>query len=261
MERALWIAKTGLDTQNTNMAVISNNLANVSTTGFKRGRAIFEDLLYQNIRQPGAQTSGDTMLPSGLMLGSGARTVATEKLHAQGNLIQTDNSFDVAIEGRGFLQILMPDGEIGYTRDGSFRADATGRLVTASGYPVEPAINIPVDAQSFSIGRDGNASVVLPGNVAPVPVGDILLADFINPSGLEPIGGNLYIQTAASGVPLVGQPGLDGLGSLQQGSLEASNVNVVEELVNMIQTQRSYEMNSKAISAVDGMLRYLGQNT
>ena len=261
MDRALWVAKTGLETQNTRMAVISNNLANVSTTGFKRGRAIFQDLLYQNIRQPGAQTSTDTMLPSGLMLGSGARTVATEKLHMQGNLVSTENSFDVAIEGRGFFQILLPDGEIGYSRDGSFRADANGRLVTASGYPVEPAINIPVDAQSFSIAENGIASVVLPGVATPVAVGDIQLADFINPTGLQATGSNLYIQTVASGVPVVGEPGLDGLGSLQQGSLEASNVSVVVELVNMIETQRAYEMNSKAISAVDGMLRYLGQNT
>ncbi len=261
MDRALWVAKTGLETQNTRMAVISNNLANVSTTGFKRGRAIFQDLLYQNIRQPGAQTSADTMLPSGLMLGSGARTVATEKLHMQGNVVSTENSFDVAIEGRGFFQILLPDGEIGYSRDGSFRADANGRLVTASGYPVEPAINIPVDAQSFSIAENGIASVVLPGVATPVSVGDIQLADFINPTGLQATGSNLYIQTVASGAPVVGEPGLDGLGSLQQGSLEASNVSVVVELVNMIETQRAYEMNSKAVSAVDGMLRYLGQNT
>lgn len=261
MDRALWVSKTGLEAQNTRMAVISNNLANVSTTGFKRSRAIFEDLVYQNIRQPGAQTSEDTILPSGLMLGSGVRTVATEKLHSQGNLIHTDNSFDVAIEGRGYLQILLPDGEIGYTRDGSFRVDAQGRLVTAGGNPVEPAINVPENAQSVSISSDGIVGVVIPGNTEPVPVGNLQLADFINPTGLQPIGENLYKQTVASGAPQQGVPGLDGFGSLTQGSLESSNVNVVEELVNMIETQRAYEMNSKAVSAVDGMLRNLNQNT
>ena len=261
MDRALWISKTGLEAQNTRMAVISNNLANVSTTGFKRSRAIFEDLVYQNIRQPGSQTSEDTILPSGLMLGSGVRTVATEKLHSQGNLIHTENSFDVAIEGRGYLQILMPDGQIGYTRDGSFRVDAQGRLVTAGGNPVEPAINVPENAQSVSISSDGAIGVVIPGNVEPVPVGNLQIADFINPTGLQPVGENLYTQTVASGAPQQGVPGLDGFGSLTQGSLESSNVNVVEELVNMIETQRAYEMNSKAISAVDGMLRNLNQNT
>ena len=200
-------------------------------------------------------------LPSGLMLGSGVRTVATEKLHSQGNLIQTENAFDVAIEGRGYLQILMPDGQIGYTRDGSFRVDAQGRLVTAGGNPVEPAINIPENAQSVSISSDGVVGVVIPGNVEPVPVGNLQLADFINPTGLQPVGENLYTQTVASGAPQQGVPGLDGFGSLMQGSLESSNVNVVEELVNMIETQRAYEMNSKAVSAVDGMLRNLNQNT
>ena len=261
MDRALWISKTGLEAQSTRMAVISNNLANVSTTGFKRSRAIFEDLVYQNIRQPGSQTSEDTILPSGLMLGSGVKTVATEKLHSQGNLIQTENSFDVAIEGRGYLQILMPDGQIGYTRDGSFRVDAQGRLVTAGGNPVEPAINIPENAQSVSISSDGAVGVVIPGNVEPVPVGNLQIADFINPTGLQPVGENLYTQTVASGAPQQGVPGLDGFGSLSQGSLESSNVSVVNELVNMIETQRAYEMNSKAVSAVDGMLRNLNQNT
>ncbi|MDH5217906.1 MAG: flagellar basal-body rod protein FlgG, partial [Gammaproteobacteria bacterium] len=224
-------------------------------------RAIFEDLVYQNIRQPGSQTSEDTILPSGLMLGSGVKTVATEKLHSQGNLIQTENSFDVAIEGRGYLQILMPDGQIGYTRDGSFRVDAQGRLVTAGGNPVEPAINIPENAQSVSISSDGAVGVVIPGNVEPVPVGNLQIADFINPTGLQPVGENLYTQTVASGAPQQGVPGLDGFGSLSQGSLESSNVSVVNELVNMIETQRAYEMNSKAVSAVDGMLRNLNQNT
>jgi len=259
MDRALWISKTGLETQQTRMAIISNNLANVSTTGFKRGRGIFQDLIYQNVRQPGGKTSEDTLLPSGLMLGSGVRTVATEKLHAQGNFIQTENSFDVAVQGRGYLQILMPSGDIGYTRDGSFRVDAQGQLVTASGYPVEPGISIPGNALSVTISSDGGVSVTLPNQVNESQVGNIQLADFINPTGLQPVGENLYIETVASGAPQVGTPGLEGLGSLIQGSLESSNVNVVEELVNMIETQRAYEMNSKAVSAVDGMLRNLNQ--
>ncbi len=259
MDRALWVAKTGLETQQTRMAVISNNLANVSTTGFKRGRGIFQDLIYQNIRQPGGKTSENTNLPSGLMLGSGVRTVATEKLFSQGNFIQTENSFDVAIEGRGFLQIQMPNGEIGYTRDGSFRLDSQGQLVTASGYPVEPAITVPANALSVSISNDGVVTATLPGQVAENQIGNLQLADFVNPTGLQPIGGNLFIETVSSGNPLTGTPGLDGLGSLIQGSLESSNVNVVEELVNMIETQRAYEMNSKAVAAVDGMLKNLTQ--
>jgi flagellar basal-body rod protein FlgG len=194
------------------------------------------------------------------MLGSGVRTVATEKLHAQGNMVQTENSFDVAIEGRGYLQVLHPSGDVTYTRDGSFRLDNQGRLVTASGYTVEPAINVPANAQSLTIGRDGSVSVIIPGTVDPVPVGNLQLADFINPTGLQPIGENLFKQSAASGAPQLGTPGLDGFGSLMQGSLESSNVNVVEELVNMIETQRAYEMNSKAVTSVDGMLRNLTQN-
>ncbi|MDH5259096.1 MAG: flagellar basal-body rod protein FlgG [Gammaproteobacteria bacterium] len=259
MDRALWISKTGLETQQTRMAIISNNLANVSTNGFKRGRGIFQDLIYQNIRQPGGKTSEDTNLPSGLMLGSGVRTVATEKLHSQGNFVQTENSFDVAIQGKGFLQIQMPGGDVGYTRDGSFRLDSQGQLVTASGYSVEPAISIPQNALSVSIAADGAVTVALPGQVTENQVGNLQLADFINPTGLQPIGNNLFIETVASGNPQVGTPGLEGIGSLIQGSLESSNVNVVEELVNMIETQRAYEMNSKAVSAVDGMLRNLGQ--
>lgn len=259
MDRALWISKTGLETQQTRMAVISNNLANVSTTGFKRGRGIFQDLIYQNIRQPGGQTSEDTNLPSGLMLGSGVRTVATEKIFAQGNFVNTENAYDVAVSGRGFLQILMPGGETGYTRDGSFRANDQGQLVTASGYMVQPGISVPPNAQSISISSDGTVSAVIQGQVAPNQLGNIQLADFINPSGLLPVGDNLYTETVASGAPTVGTPGLGGLGALVQGSLESSNVNVVEELVNMIEAQRAYEMNSKAVSAVDGMLRNLNQ--
>lgn len=261
MDRALWISKTGLEAQQTRMAVISNNLANVSTTGFKRGRGVFEDLIYQNIRQPGAQTSENTILPSGLMLGSGVRTVATEKLHTQGNFLQTENAFDIAVSGRGMLQIQMPTGDTAYTRDGSFRLDNQGQLVTASGYVVDPGITIPIEATSVSVSSDGIVSITLPNVVGETQVGNLQLADFINPTGLQPVGENLFLETVASGAPQTGVPGLGGLGVLLQGNLESSNVNVAEELVNMIETQRSYEMNSKAIAATDGMLRYLGQNT
>ncbi len=261
MDRALWIAKTGLDAQQTRMAVISNNLANVGTTGYKKARAVFEDLIYQNVRQPGAQTSESTILPSGLMLGSGVRTVATQKLHAQGNLVNTENAFDLAVQGRGFFQILLPDGTIAYTRDGSFQVDAQGNLVTSGGYLVQPGITIPQDAQSVTIGADGTVTVTTPGAVAGNNVGQLQLADFVNPAGLQPRGENLFLETVASGPPRVATPGLDGVGTLIQGAIESSNVNVAEELVNMIETQRAYEMNSKAIAAVDGMLRYISNNT
>ncbi|MGJ0517055.1 MAG: flagellar basal-body rod protein FlgG [Methylomicrobium sp.] len=258
-ERALWVAKTGLDAQQTRMAVIANNLANVNTTGFKKSRPIFEDLVYQNIRQAGAQTTQNTQLPSGLQLGTGVRTVATEKLHTQGNIQQTENSLDVAINGRGYLQILMPNGDINYTRDGSLKLDSEGQLVTSGGLTLEPAISIPNDAISITIGRDGTVSVLQPGNAAPVQVGQIQTADFINPTGLEPVGENLYRETVSSGAPIVGTPGDQEYGPLLQGSLETSNVNVVEELVNMIETQRAYEMNSKAISTTDQMLSFVTQ--
>jgi flagellar basal-body rod protein FlgG len=258
-ERALWVAKTGLDAQQTRMAVIANNLANVNTTGFKKSRPIFEDLVYQNIRQAGAQTTQNTQLPSGLQLGTGVRTVATEKLHTQGNIQQTENSLDIAINGRGYLQILMPNGDINYTRDGSLKLDSEGQLVTSGGLPLEPAISVPNDALSITIGRDGTVSVLQPGNAAPVQVGQIQTTDFINPTGLEPVGENLYRETVSSGAPIVGTPGDQEYGALLQGSLETSNVNVVEELVNMIETQRAYEMNSKAISTTDQMLSFVTQ--
>ncbi|MGZ4959906.1 MAG: flagellar basal-body rod protein FlgG [Methylomonas sp.] len=258
-ERALWVAKTGLDAQQTRMAVISNNLANVNTTGFKKSRPIFEDLVYQNIRQVGAQSTQNTQLPSGLQLGTGVRTVATEKLHTQGNIQQTENSLDVAINGRGFLQVLMPNGDINYTRDGSFKMDSNGQLVTSGGLAVEPNITIPQDAISITIGRDGTVSVLQPGNPTPSQVGQIQLADFVNPTGLEPVGENLYRESVASGAPIVGNPSENEMGSIMQGSLETSNVNVVEELVNMIETQRAYEMNSKAISTTDQMLSFVTQ--
>ena len=256
MSRALWVAKTGLEAQQTRMAVISNNLANVNTMGFKRGRAVFADLLYQIREQPGAQSSQTSQFPTGIALGTGVRVVATEKIFSQGNVVQTGNSLDVAIEGRGFLQVLMPDGTLAYTRDGALKLDAQGQLVTSRGYAVQPAITIPADAQSVTIGADGTVSVQLAGQPTPTQVGTLQLADFVNPAGLQPIGENLYIETAASGTAQTGTPGVSGLGRLVQGALETSNVNVVEELVNMIETQRAYEMSSRLISAMDEMLRY-----
>jgi flagellar basal-body rod protein FlgG len=256
---ALWISKTGLEAQQTNLSVVSNNLANVNTNGFKRSRAVFEDLMYQKVRQPGAESSQNTMLPSGLMLGTGVRQVATEKMFQQGNIIQTQNNLDVAINGRGFLQVLMPDGSLGYTRDGALQKDAQGRLVTANGYPIQPAITLPDNTQSITIGSDGTVSVLEAGQSAPTQVGQIQLAQFVNDAGLDPIGDNLLRETSASGNPQVDNPGVNGLGTLVQGSLETSNVNVVEELVNMIETQRAYEMNSKAIKTADDMLQFVTQ--
>ncbi len=259
MIRSLWISKTGLDAQQTQMDVIANNLANVSTNGFKRSRAVFEDLLYQTLRQPGAQSSQQTQLPSGLQIGTGVRPVATERIFTQGNLQQTGNSKDVAIQGQGFFQVLMPDGTTAYTRDGSFQSDAQGQLVTSSGFQVQPNITIPVNALSITIGRDGTVSVTEPGTANPVQVGTVQVATFINPVGLQAIGENLYVETAASGSPNINTPGIDGAGLLNQGYVETSNVNVVEELVNMIQTQRAYEINSKAIKTSDEMLQRLSQ--
>ncbi|MGI9272104.1 MAG: flagellar basal-body rod protein FlgG [Woeseiaceae bacterium] len=260
MTQALWIAKTGLDAQQTRMAVISNNLANVNTTGFKQGRAVFEDLLYQNVRQPGGSSSQDTILPSGMSLGTGVRVVATEKLFAQGSVQNTENSLDVAINGRGFFQVLKPDGEIAYTRDGAFKMNDQGELVTSSGYVVQPGISIPDGSQSITIGSDGVVSVKLAGQTSPTQVGTLETADFINPVGLQSVGENLYVETAASGSAQSGTPGLNGLGALIQGALEGSNVNVVAELVNMIETQRAYEMNSKAITTNDQMMQYINNN-
>lgn len=260
MNRALWIAKTGLDAQQTRMSVTANNLANVNTTGFKRDRAVFEDLLYQNVRQAGAQSSQDTQLPSGLSIGTGVRTVATEKLFTQGNLAQTGNSLDMAVQGRGFFEILLPDGTLGYTRDGSFQLDSEGQIVNSSGYVLQPGITIPSNVQSITIGVDGTVSVSVAGEATPQQLGNIQLVDFINPTGLQARGENLFAETAASGAPQPGTPGLDGRGTIAQGSVETSNVNVVEELVNMIETQRAYEINSKAISATDEMLQYVNNN-
>ena len=260
MSEALWIAKTGLDAQQTKMSVISNNLANASTSGFKRSRAVFEDLLYQNLRQPGSQSSQDTMYSSGLMLGTGVRILATEKLFTQGAASQTQNPLDISIEGKGFLQVLLPDGTLAYSRSGSMQIDSQGQLVTPNGYPVQPAINIPVEAQSVTIGTDGTVTVSVPGSAATTQVGSIQLADFINPSGLQAMGGNLFVESTSSGAPQVGTPGVNGLGMLRQGYIEGSNVNVVEELVSMIETQRAYEMNSRAVSTADQMLQFVTNN-
>jgi flagellar basal-body rod protein FlgG len=260
MNSALWSAKTGLDAQQTRMSVISHNLANVNTNGFKRDRAVFEDLLYQNQRQVGGASSQDTQLPTGLNVGTGVRVVATEKNYSQGNLTQTGNALDVAVNGRGFFQVLMPDGSFGYTRDGSFKLSFTGELVTSSGYRVQPGINIPDGAQSVTVGSDGVVSALLSGQTAPTQIGTLQLTDFVNPAGLQPKGENLLAETASSGPAQTGNPGISGLGTLLQGSLESSNVNVVEELVNMIETQRAYEMNSKAISTTDQMLQYVSNN-
>jgi len=260
MTQALWIAKTGLDAQQTRMAVVSNNLANVNTTGYKQSRAVFEDLLYQNVRQSGGSSSQSTLLPTGMTLGTGVRVVATEKLHTQGSVQNTEQALDVAINGRGFLQIQMPDGDTAYTRDGSLKLDDQGQLVTSSGYIVQPGISIPDGAQSITIGLDGIVSVKLAGQTAPTQVGTIEIADFINPVGLQAMGENLYVETASSGPATSGTPGLSGLGTIVQGALEGSNVNVVAELVNMIETQRAYEMNSKAISTNDQMMQYINQN-
>ena len=260
MIRSLWIAKTGLEAQQTNLDVISNNLANVNTTGFKRGRAIFEDLLYQTVRQPGAQVGPANQLPTGLQIGLGVRTAAMERVHTQGSLRDTGNSLDIAIEGRGFLQVEMPDGTEAYTRDGTLQVDQDGQVVTSGGFPIQPPINIPDNALTISIARDGTVSVTQPGAAGTsVEVGQLELATFINPAGLHSAGENLYIETDASGPANFAQPGLDGAGLILQNYVESSNVNVAEELVNMIVAQRAYEMNSKAIQTSDQMLARLTQ--
>jgi flagellar basal-body rod protein FlgG len=259
MIRSLYVAKTGLEAQQTQLDVVSNNLANVGTTGFKRSRAVFEDLVYQNLRQVGGQSSDQTRLPSGLQVGTGVHVVATERIHAQGNMTKTDNPKDIAINGSGFFQVLMPDGTTSYTRDGSFQTDKDGQLVTASGFTIQPPITIPQNATSMTVGRDGIVSVTQAGSTATVQVGQLQLATFLNPAGLESKGENLYTETDSSGAPNLLNPGLDGAGILSQGYTEASNVNVVEELVNMIATQRAYEINSKAIQSSDQMLQRLAQ--
>ena len=254
---AMHVAKTGLNAQSLRMQVIANNLANVNTTGFKRDRANFETLLYQVVRPAGAQTADGSALTSALAVGTGVRVVSTEQIHTQGALVTTDNALDVAIDGQGFLQVLMPDGRIGLTRNGALSRNADGVLTTASGYVLQPEIQIPDDAASITISGDGIVSVTLPGEVEPQEVGQITLATFANPRGLEPVGENMVVETVASGPAVVAAPLEDGMGSLVQGALESSNVNVVQELVDMIETQRAYEINSRSISATDEMMRYL----
>lgn len=259
MMNSLWIAKTGMSAQQTNLDVISHNLANVSTTGFKRNNAVFQDLIYQNLRQVGSQTSEENQLPTGLHLGLGVNVVATSRTFTQGSLQQSNNNLDVAVDGNGFFEITMPDGTTGYTRDGSFKLDSQGRIVTSDGLPVAPGITVPADAKQISISQSGVITVTVAGNPTPQQIGQLTMSSFINPAGLEPIGQNLYLESAASGAPQQGTPGTTGLGIIRQGFLENSNVNVVEELVNMIQAQRAYEMNSKAITTSDQMLAKLAQ--
>lgn len=259
MINSLWISKTGMEAQQTQLDVISHNLANVSTTGFKRGTAVFEDLMYQNLRQVGANSSEQSQLPTGLQIGLGVRTVATSRSFTQGSMQQSNNQLDLAIKGNGFFQVTMPDGTTGYTRDGSFQVDAQGRLVTAAGLPVANGITVPPNATNISVSSSGAVSASVAGSTAPQQIGTLALANFVNPAGLEPRGENLYVETAASGQPNGGTAGSNGLGSVMQGFLETSNVNVVQELVSMIQTQRAYEMNSKAIQTSDQMLQKLAQ--
>ena len=259
MIRSLWIAKPGLDAQQTQMDVISHNLANVSTNGYKRSQAVFEDLIYQNMRQVGANSSSDTQLPTGLQLGTGVRPVATSRLFTQGNLQQTSNSFDMAISGHGFFQLQMPDGTTGYTRDGSFHPDAQGQLVNANGIPLSPPISVPQGTRDITIANDGTVTVSIAGQDGVTQIGQIQLATFQNAAGLDPQGQNVFKETDASGAPTASTPGMNGAGMIQQGYLETSNVNVVEELVSMIQTQRAYEINSKAIQTSDQMLARISQ--
>jgi flagellar basal-body rod protein FlgG len=259
MIRSLWIAKTGMEAQQTRLDTVTNNLANVSTNGYKKSHAVFEDLMYQNMRQSGAASSEQTQLPEGLQLGLGVRPVATSRNVSQGNLQDTSNDLDMAIKGQGFFQIQLPDGTTGYTRDGSFRLDANGQLVTHEGYLVQPGITIPANALKVNISQDGVVTATMSTQAAPQQVGQIQLASFINPAGLDPRGQNLLAETASSGTPTTGAPGANGMGALQQGYVETSNVNVVEELVTMIQTQRAYELNSKAVSTSDQMLQKLSQ--
>jgi flagellar basal-body rod protein FlgG len=259
MIRSLWIARTGLDAQQTSLDVIANNLANVSTNGFKRARPVFEDLLYQTLRQPGAQSSQTTQIPGGLQLGMGARPISTARIFTQGSLLQTGNALDLAIDGQGFFQIQLPDGSTAYTRDGSFQKDNQGQIVTSNGYPLQPSITIPQNTLSISISIDGIVTITQAGSTAPTQVGTIQLATFVNQGGLQSIGENLYLETASSGAPTPNTPGSSGAGVLNQNYVETSNVNVAEELVSMITTQRAYELNSKVVSTSDQMLARLTQ--
>lgn len=260
MHAALYISKTGLSAQDTRLAAISNNLANVATAGFKKDRVVFEDLLYQIQRQPGASSSQSTELPSGMQIGTGVRVSSSQKLFTQGALQTTGEALDIGVNGRGFFEIMMPDGSSAYTRDGQFQVNANGEVVTGQGHILNPGLTVPADAQTITVGQDGVVTVKLPGQPEPVNIGNINLVDFVNPSGLQAMGGNLYSETIASGNPQQSTPGQNGMGRLAQGSVESSNVEVVEELVDMITTQRAYEMNSKAISTADQMLQFVTQN-
>lgn len=260
MMRSLWIAKTGMDAMQTSIDVISNNLSNVNTNGFKKSRAVFEDLMYQTLRQPGAATSQQTSLPTGLQIGTGTRTVGTERIHLQGNIQSTGKPYDLAIGGDGFFAVTLPDGSTGYTRDGSFQVDSTGTMVTASGYAVQGPIQIPTQGvTAVQVAIDGTVSATIVGQTAPQQLGNIVLTNFINPAGLQAVGNNILKETVASGAPQTGTPSLNGLGELNQGYVETSNVNVTEELINMIVTQRAYEINSRAIQTSDQMLQKLTQ--
>ena len=260
MNQSLWISKTGLSAQDTRLTTIANNLANASTVGFKRDNVVFEDLLYQIKRQPGAQSSQNSQLPSGMQLGTGVRVTGTQKEFTEGSIEVTEKSLDVAVVGRGFFEVLLPDGSSAYTRNGQFHLNSNGEVVTGRGYVVQPGLTVPNNAQSITISTDGIVEVALAGQATPSQIGTLQVVDFINPAGLQAMGTNLFVETAASGNPQQGTPGTNGLGSIEQGALENSNVEVVEELVNMITTQRTYEMNSKVISTADQMLQFISQN-
>ncbi|TKB47796.1 flagellar basal-body rod protein FlgG [Ferrimonas sediminicola] len=259
MSSALWISKTGLTAQDTKMTAIANNLANVNTTGFKRDRVAFNDLFYQVQRQPGGQVDEVNDLPSGLQLGTGVRVAGTQKVFTTGNLVTTSQQLDLGIEGQGFFQVQQPNGDLAYTRDGQFYRNADGEMVTAGGLPLVPGITVPEEALTVTIGSDGRVTAQMAGQADAEELGQITLVNFINPTGLEARGDNLYAETAASGVPVEGIAGEQGLGTLRQGALESANVNVVEEMVEMISTQRAYEMNAKVLTASDEMMQFLNQ--
>jgi flagellar basal-body rod protein FlgG len=258
--RALYTAATGMAAQELNVQVISNNIANLRTTGYKRQRAQFQDLLYETLRRAGTATSDqNTMVPSGVQLGSGVKTASTARVMSQGTLTPTEKQYDVAIRGEGFLQVLLPDGRTAYTRDGSMELDGTGQLVTHDGYQIQPQIVVPSTSTSVTISASGQVQATLTGQTAPQTLGQLQLAHFINKEGLESIGDNLFVETTASGAPLTGNPGADGLGNLQQGYLEEANVNAVTEISSLIAAQRAYEMNAKVVTASDQMLSTTSQ--
>ena len=255
MIRALWTAASGMESQQKNIDVVANNLANVNTTGFKKSRADFQDLMYQNLKTTGAPSTNTTQFPTGIQIGLGSRLAAVTKIFTSGDFTQTGNDLDIAIQGEGFFQIQMPDGTIAYTRAGAFKKDNTNRIVTSDGYPLLPVITIPTNATSITIGNDGTVAITQPGQTVPNQVGNIQLAQFANPPGLSAQGMNLFLQSDSSGAPTLGTPGLIGLGTVAQRYLEMSNVSVMEEMVNMITSQRAYEVNSKAVTTADEMLQ------